>query len=80
LVSSAALYSAMLRSSAAICSCSRFGGQDAGLAGIAVEERAVDRHQGAAQQIEAAGEQHKNPGSPPSARPRWPCGNWRSWR
>jgi len=27
----------------------------------AVEERAVDRHQGAAQQIEAAGEQHKIP-------------------
>ena len=36
-------------------------GQDAGLAGIAVEERAVDRHQRAAQQIEAAGEQHKIP-------------------
>jgi hypothetical protein len=34
-------------------------GQDAGFAGIAVKERTVERHQFAAQQLQAAGQQHK---------------------
>jgi hypothetical protein len=36
-----------------------FFGQDAGFAGIAVKERTVERHQFAAQQLQAAGQQHK---------------------